>query len=437
MREAMKKQFARAALAAALLCSSAGAAMMISAAPAYAADKPHVSRSVGEALNDAIKAINGGDFKTAADKVKEARSGDDLTDYDKLKINQVAGFLAIKQKDYASAATAFENVAASPAFSDLPKPEQASTLHNAMILSAQEKHWPQVIAVAKKIEKTTPLDAKTNTIVAQAYYLTNDYPDAKTYAQKAIDAATAKGAVPEKAAYQILMSAQVKNKNQAGAIKTLEQIALHYGTASDWGQLIDMAMSAKGLDELDALYYYRLRFLAGATAAADDYRIAAGIAMHQGYPTEAEAILNKGLAAGKLSDSGKTHALLRKARHEAASDKRSLPAFAKMAARSKYGLQDIKLAEDYWGYGRYQDAIAAAKAGIAKGHLKDPSEGDYILGISQVAAGQYKDAVATLAKVDGKAARARGAYLWSLYAKSKMTPSAAPATAAAPAPAQQ
>lgn len=432
----MKKQFARAALAAALLCSSAGAAMMISTAPAYAADTPHVTRSVGVALSAAIKAINTGDFKTAADKLTEAGSGSDLTDYDKLKINQVKGFLALKQQDYNTAATAFEALIVSPAFGDLPPDEQTTTLHNAMILSAQEKHWANVITIAQKIEKTTPLDYKSDSVVAQAYYLTNDFPNAKIYAEKGIAAATAKGVVPEKAAYQILMSAQVKNNNQTGAIKTLEQLALHYHAADDWGRLIDMAMSSKGLDELDALYYYRLRFAAGATAAAEDYQIAAGIALHQGYPAEAESVLEKGLSAGTLSDSGKTHSLLEKARHDASADRRSLAAVAKSAAHSKEGLQEVKLAEDYWGYGRYQDAIAAAQSGLAKGGLKDPGEGYYILGISQVAAGQYDAGEATLAKVDGTGARARGAYLWTLYAKSKVPPPPPPA-AAAPAPAKQ
>ena len=189
---------AQAALLEAERLARAGYRVLASASgpvSAYAAETPHVTRSVGVALSAAIKAINTGDFKTAADKLTEAGSGSDLTDYDKLKINQVKGFLALKQQDYNTAATAFEALIVSPAFGDLPPEEQTTTLHNARILSAQEKHWPNVITIAQKIEKTTPLDYKSDSVVAQAYYLTNDFPNAKIYAEKGIAAATAASGV--------------------------------------------------------------------------------------------------------------------------------------------------------------------------------------------------------------------------------------------------
>ena len=74
--------------------------------------------------------------------------------------------------------------------------------------------------------------------------------------------------------------------------------------------------------------------------------------------------------------------------------------------------------------------------GIAKGGVKDPSEGHFILGIALVAQGKYAEARTELAKVDGSAARAAGAHLWDLWAQSKIK-AAAPAPAAQPAPADQ
>lgn len=429
----MKKQFARAALAAALLCGTAGAAAVLTASPAMA--EQHVSRAVGEALNDAIKAAQAGDYPTAAAALQKADAVTDKSDFDKMKIDQIKGFVAIGQKDYAAATTAYEGIVASPAFSTLDKKEQQQTLHNAALLSAQAKHWPQVIFETNALEKFGPLDDKAYAVLAQAYYFTNDYANAKTAAEKSVAAAKAAGIEPQQAALEIIMSAQAKSNDQAGAMKTLEMLAANYGGASDWGQLIDHGLGTKGITELDALYLYRLRLATGAEAAAEDYTIAAGIAIHQGYPAEAQNILEKGLSTGKLSHSGKVSALLRKAREGVRVDKGSLGAIAKAAHRSKYGEQLIKLAEDYYGYGRYDDAAAAAQAGIAKGHLKDASEGHFILAISLIGQGKIAEGQAELAKVDGSPARAKAAHLWDLYAQYK-TKQAAKAAAPAAAPKQ-
>jgi hypothetical protein len=423
----MKKQFARAVLAAALLCSSAGAAMVATTTTAYAQEK--VSREVGKNLNETIQAIQKKDYAAAATSLQAAEAVSDLTDFDKVKINQIKGYLAVQQKDYKTATTAYNAVLASPAFKDIDPKEQAPLIHNAFALNGATQNWAGVINVGKIMEAKAPLDANANISMAQAYYFTNDFANSLSYAEKSIALSKAAGQKPNVNALRIAMTAQVQSKDQAGALKTLEQLALNYDNKQDWTQLLDIAMGTKGISELDALYLYRLRFLVGATASGDDYKVAAGVAVHLGYPAEAETVLKSGIAAGKLRDHGNTRALLRKAESDASADKRSLTTFARMAKQSKHGVQSVKLAEDYWGYGRYEDAIAAAKDGIAKGHLKDASEGNYILGISQAAAGHYAEAQATLAKVDGNAARARGAHLWSLYAQSKMLPATAQAAA--------
>ena len=423
----MKKNFARAALAALLLCSSAGTIMMVSTGTAMAEDK--VSRDVGKPLNDTIAAIQAKDFKTAHEKLGEADAVATKSEFDVFKINQIRAYLAIQEQDYPTATTAYESMIASPSFAGIEDADKKTTLHNGILLSAQAKHWPQVIADATMLDGLKAADDKTYAVLAQAYYFTNDYANAQTAAQKAVDMAKAAGQQPQQAALEIIMSAQAKSNDQAGALKTLEDLAVNYGGAADWSQLIDHALGTKGIKELDALYLYRLRFMSGATTEADDYTIAAGIALHSGYPAEAQSILEKGLAAGKISRDGKAAAQLQQARDGARADERSLSAIASAAEHSKQGEQDVKLAEDYWGYGRYADAEAVARRGIAKGGIKDPSEGNFILGIALAAQGKTADAQATLAKVDGTPARATAAHLWDLYAQHKAKASAAPAPA--------
>lgn len=423
----MKKHFARAVLAAALLCGSAGVTMMATTTTAMAEDK--VSRDVGKPLNDAIQAIQTKDFKTAHDKIAEADAVATKSDFDVFKINQMKAYLAIQEQDYGTATTAYESMIASPSFAGQPDADKVTTLHNGILLSGQAKHWPQVIADAQQLEALKVADDKTYAVLAQAYYFTNDYANAEKVAQQSIDASKAAGKQPEQAALEIIMSAQAKSNDQAGALKTLEMLASNYGQPGDWAQLIDHALGTKGIKELDALYLYRLRFLVGADSEGDDYTIAAGIALHAGYPAEARSILEKGLAAGKISNSGKVAEQLSQARAGARADEGSLSAIASAAERSKSGEQDVKLAEDYWGYGRYADAETAARRAVSKGGMKNPGEGNMVLGMALAAQGKATEAQDALTKVDGSEASAVAAHLWDLYAQYKAKVAAAPAPA--------
>jgi hypothetical protein len=96
-----------------------------------------------------------------------------------------------------------------------------------------------------------------------------------------------------------------------------------------------------------------------------DYGIIAALALSNGYPVEAQADLEAGQAAGKLN--GKAAAQLPAVRARAAKDRASIASFDSMATKSPNGELDVKLAEAYYGYGRYEDAVAAARRGLSKG----------------------------------------------------------------------
>lgn len=425
----MKQHLLRTALIAALLCGSATA---IATVPhAYAAQEPHVSRAVGEPLNEAIKAAQKNNWVAAHAALQKAESVPKISAFDQLKIDQITAFIAVQQKDFATATTAYEAVIASPAFGTLDPAQQQQSLHNALLLSTNAHHWPQVINAAERLQKMGPLDTAALTNLAVAYYNQKDMTKAKATAEQAIAAVEAAKQPPPQAALQIIMSADASSNDEAGALKMLEQLTVYYGTADDWGQLIDNALGTSGITELDALYLYRLRYITHAVTAPDDYTISARIADKRGYPAEALQYLQQGLNTNKISDSGKVAQLLAKATHEKSEDERSLPQITRAAQKAHTGKQELALAEDYWGYERYADAVTAGQAALAKG-VKDPSEAHFIVGIALAAQGQYAQADQEMAQVDGAPARARAAALWKLWIKSKVQSAAAAVAPEAP-----
>lgn len=412
----MTTSFIRGALAVSLL----GAVAVL---PAQAAG-PKISKEVGPAIQEAQKDLQAGDTQGALAKLKEAQAVADRTDYDSYIINRMTAFAYIKLNDYMTASTAEEAAADSSA---MPDEDKKTVLHDALLLSAQAKHYQKTIAYGGQLAALNAMDDQTTADMAIAYYESGDVANAQKFAQQGIDMAKTAGKAPNPGLLQIVMNGQVKSNNQTGAEQTLEQLVQSSGDPQAFGQLIDVSLGTPGMNGTYFLYLMRLKLLAGAMQP-DDYAQMANQAYLQGYPEEAVTVLQQGTSSGKVS-SGKVAETLRKSRNDAAMDERALPSIAASAAKSKTGEQDVKLAEDYWGYGRFADAEAAAHSAIGKGGMKNPAEGPLMLGMSQAAQGKYDAAIQTLGQVGGNQAAQKTAHMWTLYAQSKR--------GSAPAAAQQ
>ena len=419
----MKALTCRTVLSALLLCSATST--LIVGGPQAAIAAPSVSKAVSAPLQDAEKAIQAKDFQGAMAKLKDAQAVSSRTDYDNYIINRLIMIAAVGMNDMATAATAAEAVAESPS---LPDTDKKDMLQNALQLSAVQKHFAKTIQYGTQLAAMNALDGHTAGMLAIAYYDTNDFPHAQQYAQQSIALAKAAGQQPDQNALQIVMSSQAKQNNQAGAEQTLEQLVLQSNSPETWGQLIGVAFGAKGMNDATAIYLYRLMVQAGA-AKGSDYKEMANALQILGYPTEAVNVIQQGVSAGKISQ-GEVASILAKARRDAAQDERALPELAAHAAKSRTGEESVKLGEDYWGYGRYADAEAAARQAMAKGGLKTPAEAPLLIGAAQVAQGQYADGIQTLSQVSGNEGVTHTAHLWSLFAQAKQGGRAAAAPAA-------
>lgn len=418
----MKTRIVAAALAA-LCCAAVGS-------QALASSSPKLSASVGKPLVDAQKLLQSGDAQGALAKVKEAQAASgDHTDYDNYIINFMLTQCYVKLNDMADADVAAEAAAESPA---MPDDQKQMVVHVALQLSAQQQHWQKTIAYGQQLAGTPGLDEPAVADLAVAYYNTGDMAHAQQYAQQDIDMAKAAGQPPNQTALQIVMNAQVKQNNQAGAAQTLEQLAMSSGDPRAWGELINNSLGTAGMNDTYFLDICRLLDFSGVISQPDDYLQLARAAAQGGYPAEAVKVFEQGIAAGKITQA-QAGATLRKARGDAAADARDLPQFAKAAEHAKTGEQDVKMAEDYWGYGRYADAEAAARRALAKGGLKSPAEGQLMLAMSIAAQGRTDEAITAFGQVTGNAAALRTAHLWTIWLQSKKQPAAQPAAAQAPA----
>lgn len=413
------KQF-RAPLTAALFAAAATVALLASPAAAAA---PKLTTSVNNALAEAQKAANAGDLPTATAAIAKARAVATKTDYDDYMINTVAIAVAVKGQDMATAETAAEAAADSPA---VPEEQKQNTLRTALILANNQKHYDKSVPYAKQLVTMNPTDPVTQTAITQAFYLAKDFPDALSFTQKRIDAEKAAGKQSDRATLQIMLDIQVAMKDEAGAERTLEQLVAQFNDPADWTQMIDVALSSKGLRDVEVIWLGRLLFLSGATASQQDASLFGSTASHLTFFGDAQIAQQHG-GTGYPDPTARADA-----------DKKTIP--AQIAAGPKQnGNYSAKLAEALYSYGMYPEAEASAKLAISKGGVTDSTEAPMVLGQALTAQGKYDEAIAAFGQVQGGGpATARITRLWVALANIKKNPpSAAPATAsAAPAPAK-
>jgi len=401
----------RAPLKAALLAAVASVALM--ASPAFAAN---LTRAVNNALAEAQKADKAGDLAAGKAAIDKARAVAGKTDYDDYMINSVAVTIAVKSQDMAGAAAAAEAAAESPA---IPDDQKQATLRTALILANNQKHFDKSVVYAKGLAATNPTDAASQTAIIQAYYFAKDYPDATAAIQKRIDADKAAGKPVDRQTLQMMLDIKVGQKDEAGAELVLEQLVAAYNDPADWTQMIDVAISSKGIRDVEVIWLGRLLFASGAKPSQQDVDLFGSNASRLTFFGDAQIAKQHGGTG--YPDPGP----------RAEADKKTIP--AQIAAGQKQnGEYNAKLAEALYSYGMYPEAEATAKLAISKGGAKDATEAPMVLGQSLIAQGKYDDAIAAFGQVQGGGpATARITRLWVALANIKKTPPAAAATAAA------
>jgi len=400
------------------------ALFLLGAAPCtLAADKPAAPKltpSVQKHLVAAQNANNKKDYAAALSELDEAGKISDLTPADTVMINRFKMSVHIGMKDYAAADLDAEAAAdADP--SGIADADKEGLYKAAMELSLNAKHYDKSAKYAKALAALpTPQDANTQGLMAQALYLGGDYATALQIAQKNIDTATAAGQRPPRIFYDTIMSSQVKQNDQAGAIKTLETIVTTYNDPDDWGQLLPVTLGTKGMRDIDYVYIGRLWLATGAKVSAQDISLIGSTASKLAFYGDA-------VAAEKAGGSG-----FPPADAKADADKKTMP--AQIAAGAKQGGEyNVKTAEALIGYGMYPEAEKMAGDAKTKGGAKDPAEPDMVLGMALAGQGKYAEASTAFSGVQqSNPASARVARLWALYAKNKANPpAAAPAQATA------
>ena len=371
----------RAAVAAVFL-GTAAAVSLVSVVPAQA--QATVSAHVGALLKEAQTMAQAGNWKGAAAKVNEADGQANKTTADTQVISQMRNFIAVSSGDTSTPAGA--------------KAKFAND-YNA-------GKYRDVIAGAETLRKFNAFGAQEQLLVGQAYYKANDFAGCVRYSKTLSGSDTALE-LQARCAYEI--------GDEATQRQALEQLVARGGKAEHWKLLLRLGERARGLSDHNTLDINRLRLLTGAMSTKDDYISLAQFALQFKMAAEAQAAMEKGVAAKVVNDD-RSMRLLNGAKAQVAANSATAAKTLAAANASPQGDDLVAVGENMIGEGKAKEAIAVIQSGLKK-PLKDAANGQIRLGQAYLAAGQKAEARAAFAKVKTPEKDAMIAHLWTLAAR--------------------
>jgi tetratricopeptide (TPR) repeat protein len=387
-------------LAAALLLGSAFVAGGVAFAPS-AVEAAGVRPAVGKPLQQAQSLAAAGKYQAALDAVAQAEAVPNKTASETQIIGQMRTYIESKSGDPA----VYEKMIASGQGS-------ASVARQLIGAHYRAHQYAKVIADADTLRRFGAMDGTSQTIIAQAYFEMGDYKGTIKFLK-----ATGKTDLDT---IKLLYGAAYKSGDTDTIQSTLEQLVLATGDPEYWRGAIDLAEHTHGLTDPETLDLLRLRLATGTmrpgASGDDDYSLLSQIAIQLKLPGEAQAVMQKGMDA-KMVSGERAQRLFNMAKTQAGADTAALTAEAAQANASPKGDLLVQLGAQYTGYGRYQDAVTAITAGIAKG-VTHKDDAEMRLGQAYIGLGQRDAAVKAFNSVskDDQAAYTV-AHLWSIYAR--------------------
>jgi hypothetical protein len=378
------------------------------AAHAQTAAQETLRPEVATPARAAIEALKASRFAEALSQVAEAEKVPNRTPYENFVLDQVRGGAAAGAGDTATAVKSYEAVLAT---NRLPPAEALAIVEGLVGTANRAKDWERVVTWGRRYLDTGGTNAQVRRMLVNALYQRNDFAGAAKEVGTLIDADEKAGQKPGEDVLRLLASSQLKQNDEAGYSATLERLLRWHPKPPYWRDRLSRLQREAGFDDALTIDSYRLLAAAGAMEEAQDYGIAADLALRATLPTEAKKFLDAATAAGKLAP--EAEALKQRATKDSAADEKELLA---TTAPPASGNALVATGIAHAVAGRADRGIALVEQGLAKGNVTKPDAARLRLGWLLASAGRTEPARAVFKDLQGKPGGVGGlARLWLIH----------------------
>ncbi len=415
--------------AAPALLTSAHAQAKPATAPAADAAKAETIRPDMFKLLDPAKVqemMTAKKFAEIQANITAAEAFPNVTPYEMYVINRMKLALGASTGNDAMAMAALEPVINS---GRLDAKEKVNFIEALANYNYNAKNYPKAIEWLKLYQKDSATPDKVRGSLARAYFVSNDFANAKAEIEKLIVANDKAGVKTPQDDLRLLAGSASKLKDTAGYTAAMERLVMAYPSHEFWTDLLRRMTNKTTFNDRLRLDGYRLQMMAAKEMETEEYLDMAERASLLGFFGEAKQVVDAGFTAGKLGtgkDAAKHKQFQDKTNKAAADDARTIDAGEAGALKAKTGTPMFNLGYAYVTMGQYDKGIDLMQKGIAKGGLKNPEDAKLRLGAAFAKAGKKDEALKAFESVKGTDGSADLARYWTMYVN-------APAVTAAPA----
>jgi tetratricopeptide (TPR) repeat protein len=398
--------------AAAVLLMAAGATTVFAQGSCPAGSK--ISKQIAKPMDAANKAIAARKWQEVLTRVREAENttGYIKSAFDQFYMNEFKGYAYHQLGQLPEAARELEAGLASPCMAESKKQARYKALTG---LYYQMKNYPKAIDFANRGLKMGR-DPDLMVTLGQAYYQSGNNKEAQRVMNDVIAAFEQRGQTPkEDTMLLVLASCQKVNDNNC-VTRLFEKLVVYYPKPEYWQNLLSALVQSDLRDE-QKINVMRLQVKVGVMKKPSEFTEMAQIAMDQGLPAEAQAVLEDAFAKKLFVEQRQidlNNRLLAKAKSTAATAKAGLAAKEAAAKAAVTGDADVQLGAAYLGYGDNEKALEALKRGFSKGKLTNADQAGILLGIANLRTNNKADAAKAFRTVKTDPTMARIAKLWLL-----------------------
>lgn len=387
--------------------------------------RPDMYKLIDPAQTKAL--IDAKNYTEFQSRIDQAAALPNVTPYEAFILDRMRLQLAQSQENNEASIKALESIIASGQL----KPEEKARFIEATanIYYSSLKNFDKAIEWFDRYGAETGDKAKFRPFALRAYFLKNDFANAKAEALKDIEAAKAANTAPPKDTLLVLANVGAKNKEPDTYLQAVEELTRYYPTEDYWNDLLSRTRGKKTYNNRLDLDLVRLKAVTvPGRMEPDDYVEQAELASLGGFFTEAKIAMDKAYPSGNIP-AGQFKAQIEKIRSSAnkgaADDAKNIDAGIPAAQKSKDGVGLVNLGYNYVTLGQYDKGIDLMKQGIAKGIAKNPDDAKLRLGYALAIAGKKDESIAALKPLAaGTDPRADLARYWINY---QTAPKIAPA----------
>lgn len=348
------------------LAIALGACLLPAAAPAQqnSPAAPTIRPEIAPPLQAAQKALNDKQFEQALQHLAQAEAVPDRTPHETYLLERMRFLASAGLRDVPATLKALEAALAT----GQAEPELRATLMDQASNAAYAlKDHDKTVLWARRALEAGATGDNTRLRLAQALYLQGQHPQAAQVLDELGARQRGEGRKAGEPQLRLQAGNLLKMGDEAGYARVLEDLLAVAPKPEVWADRLARLSRLPGFDEPLMADLFRLSRRVGAFATADADLEFAELVLRQGYPAEAQRVLQEGQAAGRLGAGSPVPPALRERVDKALTADRAAPP----PVAEELLARDPRLAFDAgWALftdGRAEPGLALMRQAVARG----------------------------------------------------------------------